>query len=126
MRYLLDTHVFLCAIAADRRLSENHRTLYEDGSAELCLSVASLWEILIRIRLGKLELPQPATAYLLRQMEMNRVTMLPLRATHFMRLEELAPIHRDPFDRMLVAQAQAEGIPIMTSDDAIRQYNVEI
>lgn len=126
MKYLLDTHVFLWAISDDKRLSARHRGIYTDGDSDLWLSVASVWEILIKCGLGKLALPAPAAPFLLRQMEKNRVSLLPVRAAHLMALEELPPLHRDPFDRMLVAQAKGDGLTILSDDRAIRKYGARM
>ena len=124
MKLLVDTHVFLWAITGDRRLTKKHRALWLDPSSELLLSVASIWEMLIKAGLGKLPLPSPRIAYLFKQIEQNRLTYLGIRPAHFAELELLPPLHRDPFDRMLVAQARAEGIPILSSDPALRRYDV--
>ena len=126
MRILLDTHVFLWAVTDDARLSAAHRELYVDEGNDLYLSVASIWEMVIKAGLGKLPLPSPAAEYLQRQMEKNRLGLLGIQARHLARLEKLAPVHRDPFDRMLVAQALAEGMPMMTVDAAVRRYGVEV
>jgi PIN domain nuclease of toxin-antitoxin system len=126
VKVLLDTHVFLWAISGDRRLSRAHREIYSSATSELYLSVVSVWEILIKVALGKLPLPAPVAAYISSQMESNRVSSLPIRLPHLIEIETLPPVHRDPFDRMLVAQARAEDIPILTSDPAIRKYNVDV
>ena len=126
MNALLDTHIFLWAITADDRLSETHRKLFQDGSTKLWLSVASIWEILIKVGLGKLPLPIPASAYVFKQLEKNRIRLLPIRAAHLTELERLLPFHRDPFDRMLVAQARAEAMTILSRDGAIRAYGVPV
>ena len=126
MKVLVDTHVFLWAITGSPKLSRKHRTLWLDEANELCLSFASVWEMLIKAGLGRLPLPAPHTGYIFRQMDENRMTFLGVRASHFTELESLPPLHRDPFDRMLVAQARAEGIPIATTDSALRRYGVKI
>lgn len=126
MKILVDTHIFLWAITDDHRLSAENRTVYLDNSNQLYLSVASVWEMLIKCGLGKLPLPKPASGYILKQMEKNRVEMLTIRAAHLTQLESLPPIHRDPFDRMMVAQASAEGMPIMSADPALRRYGVRV
>ncbi len=126
MKVLLDTHVFLWAITGDERLSAKHRAVYEDGASELHLSVASVWETLIKVGLGKLSLPKPAAEYLNKQMERNRIALLPIRISHLGELETLPPLHRDPFDRMIVAQARAEAMPILTVDPQLGQYGAEL
>jgi PIN domain nuclease of toxin-antitoxin system len=126
VKILVDTHIFLWAITDDHRLSAENRTVYLDNSNQLYLSVASVWEMLIKCGLGKLPLPKPASGYILKQMEKNRVEMLTIRAAHLTQLESLPPIHRDPFDRMMVAQASAEGMPILSADPALRRYGVRV
>lgn len=126
MNALLDTHVFLWAITADERLTEAQRRIFSDGSNGLWLSVASVWEILIKVGLKKLPLPVPATAYVRTQLEKNRIRLLPVRPAHLSELEMLPPLHRDPFDRMLVAQARTEALTILSRDEAIRAYGVPV
>lgn len=126
MKILLDTHIFLWAITDDPRLTAAHRDLYLDEANDLCLSVASVWEILIKAGLGRLVLPSPATDYIIKQMDKNRLGTLAIHLSHLAELETLPPIHRDPFDRMLVAQARSENIPILSADPAIRKYKVSV
>ena len=126
MKILLDTHVFLWAISDDPKLSRSQKAAYIAEGNELYLSIASVWEMLIKAGLGKLPLPTPASTYIARQMEKNRVGSLTIRASHMAELESLPPVHRDPFDRMLVAQARAERMPILSSDPKMREYDVEI
>ncbi len=126
MKILLDTHIFLWAITGDPRLSASHATRFVDDANELFLSIASIWEMLIKVGLGRLPLPSPSTDYIVRQMEKNRVSLLPIRTIHLAELELLPPLHRDPFDRMLVAQSRAEKTPLLTADGGLRQYAVQI
>jgi PIN domain nuclease of toxin-antitoxin system len=126
VKILVDTHVFLWAITGSPRLSKKHRTLWLDEGSELCLSFASIWELLIKAGLGKLALPTPHTSYIFKQMDKNRLSYLGIRASHFTELESLPPLHRDPFDRMLVAQARAEGLPVATVDPALRRYGIKV
>lgn len=119
---LLDTHVFLWAISGDERLTRQQRALFEDGASELWLSAASIWEIVIKCGLGRLRLPGSPVAYVVKQMERNRISMLGIHPSHLAALEELPPYHRDPFDRMLVAQANAEGMKLLSSDPAVLKY----
>jgi PIN domain nuclease of toxin-antitoxin system len=126
VKILVDTHVFLWAITDDPRLSDNHRSRYLDPKNDLYLSVASLWEMLIKVGIGKLSVPVPAATYLLKQMEKNRLSALGIQHSHLAELETLPPLHKDPFDRMIVAQARAERMPLMTADPGLREYDVTL
>jgi len=126
VKLLVDTHVFLWAITDSPKLSRKHRALWLDGENELWLSVGSVWEMLIKAGTGKLPLPGPATAYIYRQMEKNRISSMAIRPAHFAELEGLPPLHRDPFDRLLVAQARAEKMPIVSVDPGIKRYGVKV
>ena len=126
MKLLLDTHVFLWAITKDSRLTTEKAAAFIDEGNELFLSIASVWEMLIKVGIGKLPLPKPSAAYITKQLDKNRINTLPIRAAHLAQLEKLPPLHKDPFDRMIVAQAQAEGYPVLSSDRGIYQYDVEI
>jgi len=126
MRILIDTHIFLWAITGDPKLSSAHRALYLDEANDLFLSLASVWEILIKVQIGKLPLPVPAMPYIARQMGQNRVNRLPIQISHLEALEALPLINKDPFDRMLVAQARAEGMPILSADPTMRKYDVPV
>ena len=126
MKILVDTHIFLWAITDDPRLSGAHRALYAEESSDLYFSIASVWEILIKCGLGKLALPLPAAPWVFKQLEKNRVAPLSIRPEHLTELETLPPLHRDPFDRMLIAQAKAEKMPILSGDSGLRKYGVAI
>ncbi len=126
MRVLLDTHAFLWAITGDSRLSPLAQRLFLDNPNVLLLSAASLWEIAIKVRIGKLPLPQPASRYLGEQFSRNAIEVLPVEAAHALRLFELPDLHRDPFDRLLVAQCQVEGLPLVTGDAQLRQCAVDV
>jgi PIN domain nuclease of toxin-antitoxin system len=126
LKILLDTQVFLWAISDDARLSRAYHKHYVDEANDLYLSAVSVWEILIKAGLGKLPLPKPSTDYIFRQLETNRIAMLSIRAAHLAELEKLPPLHRDPFDRMLVAQARAEGMPMLSADRVMRKYGVKV
>ena len=118
MKLLLDTHVYLWCRSDPSRLTAKERAAIRDSANELLLSVASAWEIEIKRALGKLELPDDwmdATAAF-------GVQWLPVRPDHVRQLRALPPIHRDPFDRMLVAQARAEGVRLVTHDPLVRAY----
>ncbi|MDX2179453.1 MAG: type II toxin-antitoxin system VapC family toxin [Bryobacteraceae bacterium] len=123
-RILIDTHIFLWAITNDRRLSHESRLAFESAGNELVLSVVSMWEISIKRSLGKLPLPEPAREFLEAEISSNRLTVLELNLRHIAELDRLPRLHRDPFDRVLVAQARAEGIALLSQDTDILQYNI--
>jgi PIN domain nuclease of toxin-antitoxin system len=126
MRLLLDTHVWLWMIARPERLSAEARARLEDPANELFLSAASAWEISIKHRLGKLELPEPPERLVPSRLARDGVTPLPVTVDHALRVAVLPDLHRDPFDRLLVAQAQIEGLVLVTADPAIAGYGAEI
>jgi PIN domain nuclease of toxin-antitoxin system len=125
MRVLLDTHTLLWWIAGDDCLSSRALDVMGDAGNTLLLSAASGWEIAIKVGLGRIELPRPIGTFLSEQLRQNRIDVLPIQMGHAFRVQELPSLHRDPFDRMLVAQAQLERLPILTSDAWIARYDVE-
>jgi len=126
MRILLDTHVFLWFISGDRRLPADMRDAIRDSRNEVYLSVVSLWEATVKYQLGKLSLPQPPDSYLPTQRRRHQIASLLLDEASVSQLANLPPIHRDPFDRMLVCQALAQDLAIATVDDAISAYPVPV
>lgn len=126
MRLLLDTHAFVWWIAEPQRLPAHVLSACEDGANELLLSVASILEMQIKTQMGKLELDLPLEKLVTREEQANRVTVLPVRAAHVYAIERLPSLHKDPFDRLLVAQALVEDARIITSDKAIAGYPAEV
>ena len=124
MRLLLDTHVFLWYISAAPQLPTAFRDAIRDPASEVYLSVASVWEAVIKYALGKLPLPQPPQEYLPRQREAHQVATLPIEEAAISLLAGLPPLHRDPFDRILVAQAQHEDLHLVTRDGRLPQYDI--
>lgn len=120
MRLLLDTHVFLWYISADSQLPVTFRDAIREPSNEVYLSVASVWEAVIKHALGKLPLPEAPAEYLPRQRDAHRIASLPVEEGAFAHLANLPPLHRDPFDRMLIAQAHQHGLTLATVDDTVR------
>jgi PIN domain nuclease of toxin-antitoxin system len=118
VRLLVDTHVFLWWRADDSRLGEAARQAIRDGQSDVFLSAASIWEIAIKHSLGRLEIPAPASAAAMRL----GFEPLPISLAHAEAAALLPPLHRDPFDRMLVAQARTEGLTLVTHDPVIRAY----
>src|SRR5271156_1424750 len=125
MKALLDTHAFLWALAGDERMSRCARDTFT-GPTGLSLSIASVWEILIKVKSGKLKLPRPAGPYVLRKLAENGIEILPISIDHLLALERLPMHHPDPFDRMLIAQSLEEKLPIITSDPWFSHYPVEV
>ncbi len=126
MTCLLDTHCFLWAILDAPRLSSRAGQIVRDGRNELLLSVASIWEIILKAQIGRLQFPRPAADFLKIQIVVNRIRVLPIGLADALRLEGLPLHHRDPFDRMLVAQAMEEGVPILSANAALQAYGAEI
>ncbi|MFW6105339.1 MAG: type II toxin-antitoxin system VapC family toxin [Chloroflexota bacterium] len=126
MKVLLDTHAFLWWIADDPQLSAHARQIIGNGENELFLSAASGWEIATKVRLGKLDMPDNLESFVLEQMAVNAIVTLPIRMSHALHVHKLPEHHRDPFDRLLVSQAQLENLPILTADPQIAQYAARI
>jgi PIN domain nuclease of toxin-antitoxin system len=125
MKALLDTHTFLWAISGNEKLSRRAGEVFA-GPSDLWLSVASIWEILIKVQIGKMPLPQPAGAYLVKKLAENRIEMLPVKLDHVLKIEALPMHHRDPVDRILIAQSLEENLPLVTSDSVFNRYDLEV
>ena len=127
MRVLLDTLAFLWWTSEDgRRLSDRARELLIEPSTDALFSVASAWEIAIKAATGRLEVEGDPEQWVPERIARYGFVPLPVELPHAVRAGRLPAIHRDPFDRLLVAQAQVEGIPILTSDPAIARYDVDV
>lgn len=126
MNLLLDTHIFLWYISADPALPDEFRDAIRDPGNQVFLSVASVWEAVIKHRLGKLPLPAAPEVYLPAQREAHRIEALSIEEVTVLYLAGLPPLHRDPFDRILAAQALQKGLTIVTLDRALQEYPVAI
>lgn len=125
MRYLLDTHVWLwMLIDADRLGAKRH--LLEDPESDLLLSAASTWEIMVKHALGRLALPDGPERYVPDRMRATGVVPLAIEHAHVLGVGALPLHHRDPFDRLLIAQARHLGVPIVTADAALAAYDVDV
>lgn len=124
MRLLLDTHVFLWLLAEPERLGKQLGSL-EDPVNEIFLSAASSWEIAIKSQLGRLDLPDDPRRYVPDRMRAIGAEPLPVEHSHALAVSMLPPLHRDPFDRLLVAQARDLQLQIVTADAQIARYEVE-
>lgn len=121
MKLLLDTHLLLWAAGEPERLPAKARELIEDMGNELLFSAASLWEVAIMRGLGRVDF-QAGARLLRRGLLDNGYSELPILSDHVVAIESLPPIHKDPFDRVLVAQATVEGITLLTLDPVLAQY----
>lgn len=125
MKLLLDTHTLLWFTWGHANLSANARTLMMEATNDLFLSAASLWEIAVKVSLNKLLLAQPYQAFLERAIADNSLIILPITVAHGAELTTLPLHHRDPFDRLLIAQALVEGMPLLSNDAAFDAYLVK-
>jgi PIN domain nuclease of toxin-antitoxin system len=124
MKILLDTHIFLWGIVHESKLSRRVQTLLP--SAECWFSIASVWEIVTKVQIGKLDLPRPAGPFVTERLAANGVRLLAITLDHVLRLESIYLHHRDPFDRMLVAQSLEEDLPLVTADPIFEKYPVRV
>jgi PIN domain nuclease of toxin-antitoxin system len=125
VRVLLDTQCWLWWLLAPERLNAAAQELFASARAALYLSAASSWEIAIKVGLGKLRLPAPPARYVPARLEEQAIGALALEHAHALRVAELPPLHADPFDRLLVAQAQLERMALLTADAQVVAYDVE-
>lgn len=127
MKVLIDTHTFIWALLHDHRLSAKAKQVLTSEDYELVFSLVSLWEIAIKIKTGKLSAIGSSVAYIRDEMNNYSMELLPIRYEHILNLESL-PHHRhaDPFDRLLIAQAISESLPILTADRHFRAYDVKV
>lgn len=125
MKFLLDTHVLIWFIMGDTRLPIPLRAVIETIENHRLVSVASVWEIAIKMSLGKLDMGAPFTALIPDQLIANRIEMLPIAVAHLHQVAQLPFHHRDPFDRLLIAQSQVEQIPLLSHDATFDPYSVQ-
>ncbi len=126
MRILLDTHCWLWWITTLEKLSPTAQQLIMDGHNEVFLSAASSWEIAIKYSLGRLPLPEAPEKFVPPRLTRDAITPLPISHSHALRVASLPLHHRDPFDRLLISQAQLEQLTIMTVDKQFEAYEVEL
>ncbi|RUT09531.1 twitching motility protein PilT [Dulcicalothrix desertica PCC 7102] len=125
MRLLLDTHVLIWLAVNPELLSEKVSNLLTDDNNFWVLSIASVWEIQIKVQLGKLDLPVSVPELIASQQEVNNMQILPIELSHVYALQDLPNHHRDPFDRIIIVQAIFEKMPLLSVDEAIAAYSVE-
>ena len=125
MKFLADTHAFLWFVTDSPRLSLKAKALLESPDSERWLSIASLWEIAIKTSIGKLSLTRPFEQFIPEQLTRNGFQVLGLTVEHTARVATLPLHHRDPFDRMLVAQCLVENLPLLSSDEPLDAYGIQ-
>lgn len=124
MRYLLDTSVWLWSVGSVERINKHARAILADGTQDLYFSAASAWEISIKAALGKLQLPDPPARYVTARLAQQGIAPLSILQHHALAVYDLPMHHTDPFDRLLIAQAQLEDLVILTADSVFRKYKV--
>ena len=125
-RFLLDTHIWLWSIVSPAKLGGEGIGLLEDTDSELYLSSASSWEIAIKYRLGRLPLPEPPHTFIPPRLVRDGIKPLSVEHHHACQVANLPDRHRDPFDRLLIAQAQTERLVFITADRILSDYDVEM
>ena len=126
MNYLIDTHILIWLLAGSSRLTRDVQAALADRRNTVFLSVASTWEIAIKVGLGKLDLPPELHAWLPAELDAAGLRLLPIELEHTLGAEALPRHHRDPFDRLLIAQAMADGLTIVTADRMFGLYDVPL
>lgn len=122
MKILLDTHIFLWLIDNDNRLNSQWRNEINNPDNQIFLSVASVWECIIKYQIGKLTFPQSPEIYLPEKRKENLIKSLIINEKSLCHLTQLPLLHKDPFDRILIAQSLANNLTIMTEDNALKNY----
>jgi PIN domain nuclease of toxin-antitoxin system len=126
MKLLLDTHTFIWWDSDPLRLSPHVLNMCQDPENEVLVSVASLWEMQIKIQLGKLKLNTPLAELVAAQQEINNIQILDITLDHVLALAELPPHHKDPFDRLLITQADSEKAILLSKDQIFTEYAVKV
>jgi PIN domain nuclease of toxin-antitoxin system len=126
VKYLLDTHAWLWLLIEPKRIGPKTRAIVRNASNQFSLSIASAWEIAIKHAAGRLTLPEPPLSYIQSRTAEDAVSLLPVRLDHVCAAAELPRHHMDPFDRLLIAQARAEGLAFMSHDEHAPLYDVKV
>ena len=126
MKVLIDTHIFLWYITADKRIKKRYVELISDLNNEVYLSVASVWECIIKSQLGKLVLPDKPSRYIPEKRQLHQILPLEIEENVFVYLENLPADHKDPFDRIIISQALQNNMKLITEDQQIKKYALPI
>jgi PIN domain nuclease of toxin-antitoxin system len=125
VKVLLDTHTFLWWVADDPQMSVTTKNIIVNPDNDIYLSVISAWEIIIKVGTGKLSLSEPPEIYIPNPIASNQFEILPVQISHILKINSLPNFHKDPFDRLLIAQSLVEDFSLITIDSAITQYPVK-
>jgi len=126
MKLMLDTHAFIWWDSEPAKLSPQALALCQDPANQLLLSVASVWEMQIKLQLGKLTIRIPLADVITHQQQTNNVDIVPITLTHVLTLDGLPSYHKDPFDRLIIAQAMVEGIAVISNDPMFAHYPIKL
>ncbi len=126
MKLLLDTHVLVWWLVDSRRLSGSARALIADVRNQLFWSAASSWELAVKSALGRIQFHAPLRKVIPEVLRTQAIASLPVEQSHAFQVAELPPLHRDPFDRMLVAQCQVERLSLLSADNQMNRYEVDV
>jgi PIN domain nuclease of toxin-antitoxin system len=126
MKILLDTHAFLWLVMDDPMLSDTAKNLFLDAENEIFLSAVTGFEISVKFSIGKLELSEPPEQFIHNRITKNDLNVLPITLPHTLKLADLPFHHRDPFDRLLIARAMIENVPILTRDPMFSEYDCQV
>jgi PIN domain nuclease of toxin-antitoxin system len=124
MRYLLDTHAFLWFVLDDKRISTQSKSIIEDSKNKIYFSAASAWEIAIKTKLARLKIKGDFDSFIIEQLSTNSFVPLSITISHSLYTKRLPQVHKDPFDRIMIAQSKLEDLPLISKDKEIRKYNV--
>ena len=124
MRYLLDSHAFLWFVLDDQRISKEARSIIEDSKNKIYFSAASAWEIAIKTKLARLKIKGEFESFIIEQLSTNSFVPLSITISHSLYTERLPQIHKDPFDRIIIAQSKLEDLPLISKDKKIRKYKL--
>ena len=126
MNYLIDTQVFIWLNADPGRLTSRFMQLSQSGENQFYLSMASVWEMQIKQQLGKLTLPTSVYELVQQNQKMNNLELMPIELTHIDRLNQLPDSHKDPFDRLIIAQALCQSMPVISADEVFQHYPIQV
>ncbi|MBO1348933.1 MAG: type II toxin-antitoxin system VapC family toxin [Hormoscilla sp. GUM202] len=124
MNLLLDTHTFIWGSITPEKLSDTVRNLLQDNANTIILSLASIWEMQIKVQRGKLTINRPLPELIASQQQTNNLQLLPIEVPHIFALQNLPDYHRDPFDRIIISQAMVEGLPVLSKDATFDAYPI--